>query len=312
MPAKTEESSMFTVTPNKDILGATIGNFDARQPMSEETFGRLLNVLGRYGVLRFPNQELDATGLKNFSERFGDIQTGIGEKRNSGVPEVGILSNVKEGGEYIGLPDAGQDWHTDMSYRDVMGFVNVLYGVKVPVRDGLARGATEFSNMHAAYDGLPEDIKAKLAHATCTHDFDKFWSMMVARPGSTRKPMTAEQRAKRPAVVHPLFMTHPITGRKVLYCNPGYAMRINELPEDESAKMLDFLFQHQLKQEFRYMHRWQVKDLLLWDNLGSIHQAIADYRPEEERLMLRCQVMATKVFQDDFLAPARKFPMAAG
>lgn len=303
---------MFTVTPNAEILGATIGNFDARRPMDDETFGRLLNTLGRYGVLRFPNQELDAPGLKAFSERFGDIQGGIGEARKSGVAEVGILSNVKEAGEYIGLPDAGQDWHTDMSYRDVMGFVNVLYGVKVPVRDGKILGGTEFANMHAAYDALPDEIKTKLADATVTHDFDKFWSMMVARPGSTRKPMTAEQRAKRPPVVHKLFLTHPITGRRVLYCNPGYAMRINELPEDESAKMLDFLFAHQLQEKFRYMHRWQVKDLLLWDNLGSIHQAIADYRPEEERMMLRCQVMATKVFDDAFLAPARQYPMAAG
>ena len=303
---------MFTVTPNDAILGATIDNFDASQPMNDEVFGRLLNTLGRYGVLRFPNQELDAHTLKAFSERFGDIQSGIGEKRNSGVPEVGILSNVRENGEYIGLPDAGQDWHTDMSYRDVMGFVNVLYGVKVPVRDGKILGGTEFSNMHAAYDALPEDIKTRLADATVTHDFDKFWSMMVARPGSTRKPMTEEQQAKRPPVVHKLFMTHPITGRKVLYCNPGYAMRINELPEAESEAMLAFLFEHQLQDRFRYMHRWQVKDLLLWDNLGSIHQAIADYRPEEERLMLRCQVMATKVFRDDFLASARQYPMAAG
>jgi taurine dioxygenase len=300
---------MFTITPNQAILGATITNFDAREPMSEETFGRLLNALGRYGVLRFPNQELDAPALKAFSERFGDIQSGIGEKRSSGVPEVGILSNVKENGEYIGLPDAGQDWHTDMSYRDVMGFVNVLYGVKVPVRDGQVLGATEFANMHAAYDALPADIKTRLATATVTHDFDKFWSMMVARPGSTRKPMTPEQRAMRPPVSHPLFLTHPITGRKVLYCNPGYATRINELPEAESAATLAFLFEHQLRPEFRYMHRWQVKDLLLWDNLGSIHQAIADYRPDEERLMLRCQVMATKVFRPDFLEPARKYPL---
>ena len=299
---------MFTVTPNQEVLGATIGNFDARQKMDEANFGALLNVLGRYGVLRFPDQELDAHGLKAFSQRFGDIQSGIGEKRNSGVPEVGVLSNVRENGEYIGLPDAGQDWHTDMSYRDVVGFVNVLYGVKVPVRDGVILGATEFSNMHAAYDGLPEDIRARLADATVTHDFDKFWSMMVARPGSTRQPMTPEQRAKRPAVVHPLFLTHPITGRKVLYCNPGYAMRINELPADESARMLAFLFEHQLQEKYRYMHRWQVRDLLLWDNIGSIHQAIADYRPEEERLMLRCQVMATKVFNPEFLAPARRYP----
>ena len=296
---------MLKIIPNDAILGATIEGFDANVPMDEATFGTILAALGRYGVLRFPNQDLAPAALKAFSERFGEIQGGIGEKRKSDVPEVGVLSNVRENGELIGLPDAGQDWHTDMSYRDVMGFVNVLYGVKVPRRDGRVLGGTEFADMHAAYEGLPAEIKAKLANATVTHDFDKFWTMMVNRPGSVRKPMTPEQRAKRPPAVHPVFLTHPITGRKVLYCNPGYAMRINELPEDESAAMLDYLFAHQLRAEYRYMHSWTERDLLVWDHIGTIHQAIADYLPHEERLMLRCQVMATQVFDPAFTAPAR-------
>ena len=212
---------MIRIRPNDAILGATIEGFDAAQPMDDATFQHILAALGRHGVLRFPNQTLTPLQLKLFSERFGEIQSGIGEKREGSVPEVGILSNVREAGEYIGLPDAGQDWHTDMSYRDVIGFVNVLYGVKVPVRDGRVLGGTEFADMHAAYDALPADIKARLADATVTHDFDKFWMMMVNRPGSVRKPMTPEQRAKRPPAVHPLFLTHPLTGRKVLYCNPG-------------------------------------------------------------------------------------------
>jgi taurine dioxygenase len=191
-----------------------------------------------------------------------------------------------------------------MSYRDVIGFVNVLYGVKVPVRDGRVLGGTEFSDMHAAYEALPGDIKSRLADATVTHDFDKFWMMMVNRPGSVRKPMTPEQRAKRPPAVHPLFLTHPLTGRKVLYCNPGYAMRIDGWPEAESKAMLDSLFEHQLKAEFRYMHTWQQHDLLVWDHIGTIHQAIADYRADEERLMLRCQVMATRVFEPGFVRAA--------
>ena len=281
---------MFTVRPNDAILGATIEGFDAARPMTDAVFGHLLAALGRHGVLRFPDQELDARQLKDFSERFGDIQAGIGERRRADVPEVGVLSNVKEGGEYIGLPDAGQDWHTDMSYRDVVGFVNVLYGVKVPVRNGRALGGTEFANMHAAYEGLPEEIRSRLANATATHDFDKFWSMMVAR-------------AKRPPAIHPLFLTHPLTGRKVLYANPGYTMRINELPPDESARMLDILFAHQLQPQYRYLHTWRVKDLLVWDHIGTIHQAIADYLPHEERLMLRCQVMATRLFTPEFLRP---------
>ncbi len=297
---------MLKITPSGGVLGATIEGFDASKPMDIVAFGTILAALGRYGVLRFPDQSLDPPTLKAFSERFGEIQGGIGEKRKSGVPEVGILSNVRENGELIGLPDAGQDWHTDMSYRDVMGFVNVLYGVKVPRRDGRVLGGTEFADMHAAYEGLPAEIKAKLDGMTVTHDFDKFWSMMVARPGSVRKPMTPEQRALRPPAIHPVFLTHPISGRKILYCNPGYAMRINELPEDESKAMLDFLFEHQLKPQFRYMHNWTERDLLVWDHIGTIHRAIADYRPDEERLMLRCQVMATRVFDKAFTAPAKE------
>jgi taurine dioxygenase len=93
--------------------------------------------------------------------------------------------------------------------------------------------------------------------------------------------MTDEQRRRRPPVIHPMFLTHPITGRKVLYCNPGYAVRINELPERESDEMLEFLFTHQLQMKFRYTHVWTENDLLLWDHLGTIHRAIADYRPDE-------------------------------
>jgi taurine dioxygenase len=217
------------------------------------------------------------------------------------VPEVGILSNVRKNGQFIGSPDAGQDWHTDMSYRNVMGFVNVLYGIIVPRRDGRVLGGTEFSNMHLAYEKLPDEIKERLKDATATHDFNKFWEHMRRDKGSTRPPLTEEQRRRRPPVVHPVFMIHPLTGRKVLYCNPGYAERINELDEHESEAMLAFLFEHQLKDEFRYTHRWTEKDVLVWDHLGTIHRAIADYRPDEPRLMKRCQVMATDVFRRDFV-----------
>ena len=242
--------------------------------------------------------------LKVFSEKFGDIQGSITKAAKEETAEVNTLSNIKEDGEYIGMHDAGQDWHTDMSYRDVMGFVNVLYGITIPRRDGRALGGTEFSNMQAAYDDLPDDIKQRLAGMTVTHDFDKFWEMMRLRPGSVRKPLTAEQRRLRPPAVHDLFLTHPITGRKSLYCNPGYAMRINQMSGPDSDAMLTYLFDHQLQDKYRYTHVWTENDLLVWDNLGTIHRAIADYLPEEKRLIRRCQVMATKVFEPGFLPKA--------
>jgi taurine dioxygenase len=145
---------------------------------------------------------------------------------------------------------------------------------------------------------------------TATHNFEKFWENMRQNHASQRPAMSEEQRRRRPPVVHPVFLTHPITGKKVLYCNPGYAVRINELSERDSAEMLDYLVIHQLQMRFRYTNVWSENDLLLWDHLGTIHRAIADYRPDEIRLIRRCQVMATKVFDPEFLRPVRELETA--
>src|SRR6478609_1526952 len=117
-----------------------------------------------------------------------------------------ILSNIVENGRPIGLADAGQDWHTDMSYNRTIGFLNVLYAVKVPRRNGQVLGATAFADMGAAYDDLPPELKSRLQDATATHDFNKFWEMMRTRSGSERAPLMHEQRQQRPASVHPLFV----------------------------------------------------------------------------------------------------------
>src|SRR5262245_62429541 len=113
-----------------------------------------------------------------------------------------------------------------------------------------------FANTQAAYDGLAPELKARLAGATATHDFNKFWEKMRTRPGSYRDPLSPEQRRRRPPSVHPIFLTHPITGKRVLYCNPGYAIRINELDEAESDRVLETLFAHQLQPKYQYTHRW--------------------------------------------------------
>ena len=299
---------MLTIEPTGAVLGATARGLDLSQPLDKSDVGRILLALGRHGVLRFPDEHLDLASLKRFSELFGEIQGNPIRDADPAreYPEIGILSNLKEDGKYIGSPDAGQDWHTDMTYREVPGFVNVLYGIRIPHRDGKPLGGTEFSNMHLAYEDLPSEIKSRLAQMTATHNFEKFWEHMRRNHDSERPAMTEEQRRRRPPVIHPVFLTHPITGRKVLYCNPGYAVRINELPERASEEMLEFLFAHQLQMKFRYTHVWTENNVLLWDQFGTIHRAIADYRPDEIRLIRRCQVMATKVFDPAFLQPARE------
>jgi taurine dioxygenase len=294
------------ITPTGETLGATVEGVDLNQPLDHSTFATILRGLGEHGVLRFPGQRLDPDRQMAFSSRFGSLEINVAAAfQEPGHPEMMILSNMKdERGRPLGARDAGQDWHTDMSYSETIAFANVLYALKVPRRDGTPLGGTEFANMRAAYDGLPETLKTRLDGMTVLHDFNKFWEMMRQRPGSWRQPMTEEQRNRKPPVSHPIFLTHPITGRKVLYANPGYAIRINELPERESGEMLRFLFDHQLQAKYRYVHRWTEGDVLLWDDIGTLHNAHADYGPDEHRLIKRCQVMADRIFDPEFVRAA--------
>jgi len=282
------------VTSSGETLGATIEGLDLGAPLSREEFDGVVRALGERGVVRFPRQRLTGRQLADFSARFGKLEINVANAyQEPGIPEVMILSNIVEGGKPVGLADAGQSWHTDMSYSGTIAFANVLYGVRIPSRAGKTLGATEFSNMHAAYDGLPAEMKRDLEGMTVMHDFDKFWEMMRREKGSKRPPLTEAQRKAKPPVSHPVFLTHPITGRKVLYANPGYSIRINELPPDQSERTLAFLFAHQLKPEYRYTFRWEEGDVLMWEDIGTIHNAVADYGPHEHRLVKRCQVMAT-------------------
>jgi taurine dioxygenase len=284
------------IVPSGRSLGAVVEDIDLAKPLSPAEDAAIVAALGSYGVLRFPRQKLDAGQLKRFAAGFGELEINVasGAYREPGHPEVMILSNIVENGRPLGLADAGQGWHTDMSYSRDIAFANVLYGLKIPRRNGQALGATEFSSMHAAYEGLPQSIKETLQGKTVLHDFNKFWEMMRQEKGSRRPPLTEAQRKAKPPVSHPMVLTHPITGRKVLYANPGYAVRVNELPPKESGELLEFLFEQQLKPEYRYASRWEKGDVLMWEDIGTIHSAVADYGPDEHRLVKRCQVMATR------------------
>jgi taurine dioxygenase len=276
-------------------LGATIEGMDLAQPMSDSDFKQILRALGEHGVLCFPKQRLETAEFARFGRMFGELEINVANQfHEPAFPEVMVLSNMTKNGKPVGLGDAGQGWHTDMSYSKEIALANVLYAIKVPARDGRPLGDTQFRNMHAAYKDLSDEIKSRLEGRTATHDFAKFWDMMRARPGSQRAELTAEQRARKPPVSQPIFRTHPITGRTVLYCNPGYATCIDGMPEAESAELLAFLFEHQEQKKYFYAHTWAEGDVLMWDNIGTVHNAVADYLAHEPRYMRRVQIMATK------------------
>ncbi len=287
-------------------MGADVLGIDLAHSLTTDAAALMLGALATYGALRFPAQTITPAELKAFAAHFGSLEINVaGAYQEPGHPEVMILSNMVDGGKPVGLSDAGQDWHTDMSYSAEIAFANVLYGLVIPHRDGVALGSTEFADMQSAYDDLSDAVKVKLDTATATHDFNKFWEAMRSRPGSTRAPLSPEQRGKKPPVSQKMVLRHPITGRRILYANPGYTMHIDGWDRAESDAMLEFLFAHQLAPKYRFTHRWTVGDVLIWDDLSTLHNAIPDYLPHEHRLIKRCQVMADRVFDAGFAAAAR-------
>ena len=285
------------IIPSSQSLGAKILDLDLSQLIDSAQCDQLIQWLGEYGVLSIPKQEITPKQLKDFCLNFGELEINVAKvAQDPKIPEMMTLSNMVENGQPLGLADAGQDWHTDMSYSKQIAFANVLYGIKIPMRDGQPLGNTEFSNMHAAYEDLPRDIATELESKTITHDFNKFWEKMRREKGSSRPPLTQEQLLAKPPVSHPAIMIHPITGKKVLYANPGYAIRINELSQTDSDDLLEYLFKHQLRPEFRYAFKWEEKSVLMWDNMGTIHNAVADYAPHEHRYIQRFQVAANRFF----------------
>jgi taurine dioxygenase len=278
---------MLSIHPSGNILGATVHGVDLAEPLSPADFTEIRNALGRYGVLCFPNQELAPARQKAFIEQFGNPQISSAWTIPD-LPQISVLSNIIVDGRNIGFTDAGMSWHKDMTYLKKPGFATALYAIKVPRRNGRSLGSTHFINVQAAYDDLPNDIKQRLEGAIGVNSPESY-NTAVRGAGGTR-PAMATREKKRAPTLHPILMTHPITGRKVLYCDPGHVIEIEGFPQVESDELLRFLGDHQLQPKYEYVFEWTERDLLMWDNLGTLHRATLDYGPDEHRLMHRCLV----------------------
>lgn len=298
---------MRLIEPKGQALGATIEGLNLTRPLGDEALGEVMLVLGRRGLVRFPGQQLTQAQLKALSEQFGEVQVSMQPPEGVIVelPGVGVLSNIVVDGRPIGKDDAGTLWHTEASYNKVMGYVNVLHALRVPVREGVALGGTEFVDTRAAYDGLPQEIKDRLKDATATHEGQKYGDQLRAN-GSARPKYNEAQAKKKVPVTHPVFLRHPITGENALYVNPGFTTRINEVSEQESDEILGHLFDHLLKADYRHLYTWTEGDVLIWDNLRTMHRAVLDYRPDEPRWMIRCQVLSSKILDPAFLKNNRR------
>jgi taurine dioxygenase len=283
-PRHTQSSrkAPFEIVPLTKYIGAEIRGIDLRQQPDDETVKAIYQAWLDHLVLIFPHQTLSQEDLIRATGFFGQLgkisrpPKYFPKGYSKVLPGIMMISNIRENGEPIGaLPDGEMMFHHDMIHAEVPSKATLLYSLEIPS----AGGNTLFASGYAAYDTLDPAIRSRLEGKKALHHYN-YGSTI--RGDNRGVEAFAEQ-------MHPVFRTHEDTGRKAVYVNRLMTVKVLDMPEDESYRLLNALYDHAEKPEFVYEHVWRVGDLLLWDNRCSSH-ARTDFPSTERRLMFRTTV----------------------
>lgn len=271
------------VKPATPSTGAEILGANLAAGCSDSEFAEIQTALDTHGVIFLRDQNISPEQQVDFTKCFGTPDVNFNALRFGidGSPEIYIISNITEDGKPIGTRRAGETWHTDMSYAKEPAASTMLYAVEVPSLHGLPLGDTAFANAAAAWDALPESLQSEIINLKGVFDF---------RGRKRSSPVSAEDIAKYPPVEHPIVRRHPRTGRYSLYIVRDDCTSIVGKDERESAALIEALADHIVKPTFVYQHKWQVGDVVVWDNCTVQHRAVLDYELPHRRLMWRTTV----------------------
>lgn len=276
------------ITGTGAALGARIEGVDLRKTLDDATFAEVRRAFYEYEVVYFRGVELTDEDHIRFSARFGELRKLKLDQLHAQHPEIFVVSNIMEDGQYIGSYDAGLFWHTDGAYLTNPHAISALYALEVPVQDGHVLGDTVFSSMSAAYNALSDSMKKRLEGLQALQSI--IYRHQKTLQSGGKKEYNAAVKAD-PEAVHPVVRVHPVNGRKCLYVSEGYTVKILGLPEDESKDLVSELTSHCAKPEFHYRHNWRANDLVMWDDCSTQHKATFDYPQALRRRLHRTTVI---------------------
>lgn len=275
-------------------MGAEITGVDVER-LTPESFEAIRDAFHTHKVIAIRDQRLSPAAQIAFSRRFGVLEDQLNAHYTiPGNPEVLVLSNEIRDGKPVGLVDGGDYWHSDSSHRELPSMATILFAVKNPA----SGGDTEFADMAAAYEALPERVKRRIAALTGVHAVSKLKNkrVQISPRRSDGKDFYERQKAI-PDQIWPLVRTHPVTGQKALYLSPRFTIGIGGMNEDQADEILNLLFAHQVRPEFLYRHKWHDGDLVMWDNRCVIHRATGGFAYPDVRTMHRTVVAGNRPFQ---------------
>jgi alpha-ketoglutarate-dependent 2,4-dichlorophenoxyacetate dioxygenase len=264
------------------LFAAEATGVDLSEPVDGALTDAIWRAIDKYAVVVFREQQLDDTQLRDFAALFGPLEIGraaaTAKRRRLKHPEIGDISNLDEDGKLRDAYDrrrldmlGNRLWHTDASYMPVPVVLGMLHAVAVPPASVLGGGETEFADMRAAYEALPDAMKAAIDPLIAEHDI--LWSrgqigFTEFGPGEREKCPPSHQR---------LVRRHPGSGRKTIYLS-AHASHIVGWPVADGRILLYDLNLHATRPEFVYSHQWRVGDLVIWDNRCTMHRG----RPHDE------------------------------
>jgi len=271
------------------VLAEQVAGVDLREALDDPTVTAISDAINQHGVLVFPAQFITDAQQMAFSRRFGELETTVKIYRKDYVPRldphISDVSNLDQDNQIRRKDDrlrlnalGNRLWHSDSSFKRVPARFSLLSARHIPSEGG----ETQFADMRAAWDALPERMKARLEGLICEH------TQLFSRAKIAFTDWSEEERVKMASVPQVLVRTHPGSHRKSLFLS-SHAGRIRGMEEPEARVLLMDLMEHATQREFVYTHRWTVGDLVMWDNRCTMHRA-REYDDEQVRDMHRTTV----------------------
>ena len=268
----------FTLTPCRARLGAEIRDIDLSRSVDAQTRRALNDAWIEHAVLVFREQNLAPPQFAAAAALFGELlEQQVKKYSLPDNPLVGTISSrdlpIVDGKLHV----RGENYHTDHSNFPAPPKATMLHAVNLPQ----SGGDTQFVDVRAAYDDLPEARKRRILPLRSAHVYE---SSQSPRKMTELSP---EERAKVPQTLQPLVIRHPESGRAALYLNTGRMEGIEGIKADEGFELIDELYAHATQAKYEYRHKWLPGDMVIWDNRSVMHQANADYDPSEYRFLYR-------------------------
>jgi taurine dioxygenase len=261
------EDAPFTIRPMTPLIGAELLDIDLGADNIADMIPAIREALLTYKVVFFRDQDITQEQHIAFARHFGELEIHPATPKDQANPEILHIAH--------GPGNRGQEnnWHSDVTWRAEPSLGSILRAIELPETGG----DTLFSDMHAAYMGLSDEMKRFVNGLTAVHDIARVFARRLGKSPE-------ELHEKYPPMEHPVVRTHPETGQQTLYVNTGFTSHIKGLSAKESHELLQHLYAQASNPEYQCRFRWAPGSIAFWDNRGSQHYAASDYYPAVRRM----------------------------